>query len=408
MHAIIYSKIRHLLSNVCQLDLDRSLADQGPFDLILHKLTDQIAKANQGNNIAKSRVERFCQFTQAHREIPVIDPLENLYKLLDRHVQYKFVQECDIMEEGCHFFTPAFVEFMDSDVARNKALMEENDVQFPFVCKPSVAHGSQLSHKMSIIFNEEGLRDVQPPCVAQTFINHNALLCKIFVIGHSHYIVERPSIKNFSAGNFETIFFNSHDVSKAESSSFLNELDETEMEHPVVKPDYRMLEHLVTRMRNKLGLDLFGIDVIIENHTGRYAVIDINGFPGYDGVPDFFQLLLDLLQSRLASTEPPFPRPVPPHDLSHVTGPPRDSSINSCTCIFQHLQKEPNCQSIYELDIANQMTTDRETFLPQDKSTECHDKEALLLLTLSGDQTNYAPHSDKCNSLWTAKNDVTN
>ena len=60
MHAIIYSKIRHLLSNVCQLDLDRSLADQGPFDLILHKLTDQIAKANQGNNIAKSRVERFC------------------------------------------------------------------------------------------------------------------------------------------------------------------------------------------------------------------------------------------------------------------------------------------------------------------------------------------------------------
>ena len=59
---------------------------------------------------------------------------------------------------------------------------------------------------MSIIFNEEGLRDVQPPCVAQTFINHNALLCKIFVIGHSHYIVERPSIKNFSAGSTSHVY----------------------------------------------------------------------------------------------------------------------------------------------------------------------------------------------------------
>ena len=54
---------------------------------------------------------------------------------------------------------------------------------------------------MSIIFNEEGLRDVQPPCVAQTFINHNALLYKMFVIGRSHYVVERPSVKNFSAGS---------------------------------------------------------------------------------------------------------------------------------------------------------------------------------------------------------------
>ena len=46
--------------NIFQLDLDGSLEDQGPFDLILHKMTDQIGKANQGNNIAKSRVQRFC------------------------------------------------------------------------------------------------------------------------------------------------------------------------------------------------------------------------------------------------------------------------------------------------------------------------------------------------------------
>lgn len=52
---------------------------------------------------------------------------------------------------------------------------------------------------MAIIFNEQGLDDIQPPCVAQTFHNHNAVLYKVFVMGEKHHIVERPSIKNFSS-----------------------------------------------------------------------------------------------------------------------------------------------------------------------------------------------------------------
>ena len=53
---------------------------------------------------------------------------------------------------------------------------------------------------MALIFNEDGLSDVTPPCVAQTFINHNALLHKIFVVGEEFFVVERPSVKNFTAG----------------------------------------------------------------------------------------------------------------------------------------------------------------------------------------------------------------
>ena len=32
---------------------------------------------------------------------------------------------------------------------------------------------------MSIIFNEEGLQDITPPCVCQEFVNHNAILYKV-------------------------------------------------------------------------------------------------------------------------------------------------------------------------------------------------------------------------------------
>lgn len=40
------------------------------------------------------------------------------------------------------------------------------------------------------------------------------------------------------------------------------------------------MELFVQGIQKKFGLELLGIDVIIENDTGRYAVIDINAFPG--------------------------------------------------------------------------------------------------------------------------------
>lgn len=52
---------------------------------------------------------------------------------------------------------------------------------------------------MAVVFNEEGVADCKPPCVAQSFINHNAVLYKIYIVGNSFNISERPSLKNFSA-----------------------------------------------------------------------------------------------------------------------------------------------------------------------------------------------------------------
>ena len=57
-----------------------------------------------------------------------------------------------------------------------------------------------LSPQMAIVFNQEGLSAIQLPCVVQNFINHNAVLYKVFVVGESYTVVQRPSLKNFSAG----------------------------------------------------------------------------------------------------------------------------------------------------------------------------------------------------------------
>ena len=52
---------------------------------------------------------------------------------------------------------------------------------------------------MAIVFHEGAVKDCEPPCVAQTFIPHDALLFKVFVIGNKYFVVERPSLKNFYA-----------------------------------------------------------------------------------------------------------------------------------------------------------------------------------------------------------------
>lgn len=57
------------------------------------------------------------------------------------------------------------------------------------------------------------------------------------------------------------------------------QLDYEELENSPLKPDMARLNTLSEVLREKLGLDLFGVDVIIECETQRYAVIDINVFP---------------------------------------------------------------------------------------------------------------------------------
>jgi len=288
--------------DLVKIDLDQALESQGPFDIIIHKLTDQIARSQTGCTDAQLQIDRFQDYVASNSDVIVVDPLDRVMKLFDRHQQYILVKHCLAADgiKDCHCFAPSFVELTSASVDDNVAAIHQHGLQFPLVCKPSASHGSSQCHQMSIVFNEAGLKEVEYPCLAQTFVNHNARLFKIFVMGRKQFIVERPSIKNFEAGDYETIFFNSNDVSKPYASSFLTKMPASELVEPVFEADEAKLNVLTVRLQETFQLDLFGIDVIIENCTGRYAIIDINTFPGYEDVPDFFENLLSFLQQKLA------------------------------------------------------------------------------------------------------------
>ncbi|XP_073497783.1 inositol-tetrakisphosphate 1-kinase-like [Phyllobates terribilis] len=274
--------------DVTEVDLTKCLLSQGPFDLIIHKLSDLLVEA--GQDLASHHlVQRLQVYLETHPFTILLDPLPALHTLLDRFQSYHLLRSLETQRQGVSaIFSPPCVELMSK---RNDmvALVREH-LTFPIICKTQVAHGPR-SHEMSLIFNEKGLKDVTPPCLLQSFINHSATLYKIFVVGSQHFIVKRPSIRNFPIGEADqsTIYFNSHQVSKAESCSHLSQ---TPLYPDVLPPPEDVVRQVVQGLQEALGMSLFGVDLIVDTQSGRCAVIDVNAFPGYEGVPEFFPALL--------------------------------------------------------------------------------------------------------------------
>uniref|UniRef100_A0A4W6FCU5 Inositol-tetrakisphosphate 1-kinase n=1 Tax=Lates calcarifer TaxID=8187 RepID=A0A4W6FCU5_LATCA len=287
------------------LDLSQPLEEQGPLDVIIHKLTDLILEADQNDSQAVLLVQRVQDYIDAHPETIVLDPLPAIRTLLDRCKSYQLIHRIESCMQDERICSPPFMVLNTECSPDVLEQIRRQGLTFPFICKTRVAHGTN-SHEMAIIFSEEDLKDVKPPCVIQSFINHNAVLYKVFVVGDSYTVVERPSLKNFPAGpaDRKAIFFNSHNVSKPESSSDLTSRENVEgVSQP---PNDDVIRELSRSLREALGVSLFGIDVIINNQTGQHAVIDINAFPGYEGVPEFFNDLLNHISSVLQSHNPDF------------------------------------------------------------------------------------------------------
>uniref|UniRef100_A0A0P5QTM8 Inositol-tetrakisphosphate 1-kinase n=1 Tax=Daphnia magna TaxID=35525 RepID=A0A0P5QTM8_9CRUS len=265
--------------DLIKINLTLPIEDQGPFSAIIHKMTDVIAQADLGDPESLTIVQSFERFICANPKIKIIDPFDNLRQLLDRYQTYSKINNSDLHKAG-EVFVPPFVDLVSNDVEENIRKLREAGVRYPFVCKPAVAHGSKMAHQMSIIFHEGAVKDCEPPCVAQTFIPHDAILFKIFVIGKKYFVVERPSLKNFSAAEIPTIFFDSHDVSKPDSVSLLSVLDDDEKcnVHPTINGE--LLDRVMSMLRIALEMNLFGVDIVVEKNTGHYAIIDINAFPG--------------------------------------------------------------------------------------------------------------------------------
>ena len=163
------------------IDLSRPLAEQGPFDAILHKLLDS------------NWYEQLEKYRQLHPDVLIIDPPESIQRVRNRVSMLQAVAEQRAYEYGSVGIPKQHLISADSGQGQVKQF-DEAGLCFPVIAKPLVADGSAVSHHMWLVFNKSGLENVEPPFLLQEFVNHGGVIFKVYVVDNYVKCCRRKSL----------------------------------------------------------------------------------------------------------------------------------------------------------------------------------------------------------------------
>ncbi|CAL9060946.1 unnamed protein product [Musa banksii] len=263
------------------IDASRRLADQGPFDCVIHKLYGEDWKA------------QLEDFAARNPSVPIVDPPLAIERLHNRISMLQVVSELEIPQVRETIGIPSQVVIYDSGALSNSGVV--GALHFPVIAKPLVADGSAKSHKMSLVFHRDALLKLKPPLVLQEFVNHGGVIFKVYVVGDYVQCVKRKSLPDVSEEKLEC---SEGSVTFSQVSNMTTQ-DPTEVEYYMhlnepEMPPMSFLTEIARGLRQTMGLRLFNFDVIRDVKIGnRYLVIDINYFPGYAKMPSYEKILTD-------------------------------------------------------------------------------------------------------------------
>ncbi|KAL6634370.1 hypothetical protein ACP70R_027041 [Stipagrostis hirtigluma subsp. patula] len=273
---------------VVAVDTTRPLAEQGPFDLIIHKLYDQPWRA------------QLEAFTALHPDVPVVDPPAAVDRLLDRFTMLDVIADLDA---SLGVGTPRQVIVRDADdLADPAAGGVLGDLRFPLIAKPVEVDGSAASHDLCLVYRREGLRGLHTPLVLQEFVNHGGVLFKVYAVGDHATCVMRSSLPDVTderlqdldadaAAPFANISLRPPPTAAAGDG---DDADSAKM------PPANYISKVARELRRALGLHLINFD-LIRASDGKYLILDINYCPGYSKMPGFEQVFIDFFLEMLGS-----------------------------------------------------------------------------------------------------------
>lgn len=278
--------------DLIQIDLTIPLSQQGPFHCIIHKLHTQNWK------------NQLHEFSTKHPNTVIIDPPELIDRLHNRITMLESVAQLELSIENEN----ATVEIPNQVVVKEPKLfdfgsIEEQGLRFPFIAKPLEANGTADSHNLFLVFDRDGVNSLDNnPMVLQEFVNHGGVIFKIYVAGKHFNCVKRKSLNDISEEKLRTIkgsvpFSQISNLGEGDGGGS-SVVDKAEM------PPQSLIAELARVLRERLGLNLFNIDVIRDGkNPGRYLVIDINYFPGYAKLPSYEEFFTNFLMDVVQQTE---------------------------------------------------------------------------------------------------------
>ncbi|CAN4122461.1 unnamed protein product [Withania somnifera] len=261
------------------IDQSKPLSDQGPFDIVLHKLSG-------------SKWRRILEeYRLMHPDVTVLDPPEAIQHVYNRQYMLEDVADLNLSDAYGKVGVPRQL-VIEKDSSSIPDAVGKAGLRLPIVAKPLAAK----SHELSLAYDKFSLQMLEPPLVLQEFINHGGILFKVYIVGEAVKVVRRFSLPDVSKRELSKNpgVFRFPRVSCAAASA-----DEADLDSCVGElPPRPLLEKLAKELRRRLGLRLFNLDIIRELGTeDRYYVIDINYFPGYGKMPEYEHIFTDFLLS---------------------------------------------------------------------------------------------------------------
>jgi hypothetical protein len=128
-------------------EYERPLDSQPDFDIIIHKLTEDIEKEE-----SKEKIAALENYLNSHPQTKIVDPIESVRKVTSRArtVEYIDSLQAAIGRQVCPFTQPAYA-IITKDLSRKEdvaALLKEKNISYPVICKPIEACGTPNSHSM--------------------------------------------------------------------------------------------------------------------------------------------------------------------------------------------------------------------------------------------------------------------
>lgn len=310
------------------LDLDSPLEEQhgGEFDVILHKMTEDILCKSQlslsaDSNVqqaileserqALNRVKRLRQYKDRHPACSLVDHPTNVQALMSRSDIAKILASSlanITTKSGMKVRSPRF-QILDGRKSKSNQevakQLSDAGFQYPLIMKPLTAAGTIQSHKMGILLGKSGLEHINEPSLLQEYANHDGILYKVYVLGNKQWVYRRSSLPNLPEGECEdqngsgfVEFDSQRPYPTLEDFGFHNE-SHTESETNQVNVTSAEIRPVADCIRRAFGLELFGFDVLVTSYQNgkerEMLVVDVNYFPSYKEVPNFSQLLAQYL-----------------------------------------------------------------------------------------------------------------
>ncbi|KAG0453742.1 hypothetical protein HPP92_025046 [Vanilla planifolia] len=168
-------------------------------DALLHKATDEIIQIDASSDFSKGTVfsPAFCELKRNIEDMPefcVLDPLNNIYPLLDRHMIQNIICKLDGFTINGQFKirAPRFLKVDTFEISSLKDGLSEASLSFPVIVKPQVACGVSDAHDMALVFKIEDFENlfVPLPAVIQEYVDHGSWLFKFYVLGDKVFHIQ--------------------------------------------------------------------------------------------------------------------------------------------------------------------------------------------------------------------------